>query len=258
MPVGETGETSPQDIGAGAEDAAAVADEAGGAGDAAGIDLVADADGAENAEEVVDADGAVPADGLATQEHVVSEATHKSMQGNKRANTKPELVMRRELRAAGYPGYRLQWKKVPGHPDIAYPGRKIAIFINGCFWHHHEGCKYATTPKSNVEYWTAKFERNIERDEQVEQELEDMGWRVIVVWECELKKDKLASTVEYVVEQLREADEQIAAEKSARQLRQGKGDAEAREAVAMLGTQEAEVAPASSEAQDAQTGDDLE
>jgi len=133
---------------------------------------------------------------------VVSEATRKSMQGNKRANTKPELLVRKKLREAGYPGYRLQWNKVPGHPDIAYPGRKVAIFVHGCFWHHHEGCKYASTPSTNVEYWENKFATNIARDEKNRRLLEEMGWKVIVVWECELKKDKLDETIEYVVLQL--------------------------------------------------------
>ena len=134
---------------------------------------------------------------------VVSEATRKSMQGNKRANTRPELLMRQKLREAGYPGYRLQWKKVPGHPDIAYPGRKIAIFVNACFWHHHEGCKYASIPSTNVEYWENKFATNVARDEKNRLLLEEMGWKVIVVWECELKKDRLDETVEYVVLQLK-------------------------------------------------------
>ena len=133
---------------------------------------------------------------------MVSEATRKSMQGNKRANTKPELLMRKKLREAGYPGYRLQWNKVPGHPDIAYPGRKVAIFVHGCFWHHHDGCKYASTPSTNVEYWENKFATNIARDEKNRRLLEEMGWKVIVVWECELKKDKLDETIDYVVLQL--------------------------------------------------------
>lgn len=247
----ETEEASLQAVETGVEDAAAATGEA---VDAAANPVATDGSAEEDVANVDSVADEVEAKANApdVQEHVVSEATHKSMQGNKRADTKPELLMRRELRAAGYPGYRLQWKKVPGHPDIAYPGRKVAIFINGCFWHHHEGCKYATTPKSNVEYWTAKFERNVERDQQVEQELESMGWRVIVVWECELKKDKLASTVEYVVEQLREADEQIAAEKSARHLRRDRGDAEMQEAVTLSETQDSESNATTAKPQDAE------
>lgn len=136
----------------------------------------------------------------------VDPATHKSMQGNKRVNTKPEVLMRHELRAAGYPGYRLDWKKAPGHPDVAYPGRKIAIFVNGCFWHHHENCRYATTPSKNVDYWQKKFATNRERDERTRKELEDMEWTVLVIWECELKKGKLPNTIGYVVTQIENVD----------------------------------------------------
>jgi len=124
----------------------------------------------------------------------VSEATRKSMQGNKRRDTKPELIVRKMLRELGWPGYRLDWKKAKGHPDIAYPGRKIAIFMNGCFWHRHEGCKYASMPKKNPEYWQAKFERNVQRDRETRETLEADGWKVVVIWECELKKDKLEAT----------------------------------------------------------------
>ena len=106
--------------------------------------------------------------------------------------------MRALLRELGFPGYRLQWKKAPGHPDIAYPGRKIAIFVHGCFWHHHEGCHYATMPASNTEFWQAKFERNRQRDERVTAQLEAEGWKVIVIWECELKGDAMARTGEYL------------------------------------------------------------
>lgn len=85
-------------------------------------------------------------------ERMVSEAVHNVMVANKRVNTKPELIVRKMLREMGWPGYRCDWKKCAGHPDIAYPGRKLALFINGCFWHAHEGCKYASKPKSNVEF----------------------------------------------------------------------------------------------------------
>lgn len=129
---------------------------------------------------------------------MVSEAVHKSMQGNKRRDTKPELVVRRTLRQLGFPGYRCDWKKAPGHPDIAFPGRKIAIFVHGCFWHSHEGCKYASKPSTNTDYWNAKFARNKARDERVRSELEAAGWKVIVIWECELKGDAMARTGEYL------------------------------------------------------------
>ena len=127
-------------------------------------------------------------------------AVHKSMQGNKRANTKPELLMRERLREAGLGGYRLQWK-VAGHPDIAWPGKKVCVFVNGCFWHRCPHCKLST-PKKNVEYWTAKFERNVERDRENVAALEADGWRVHVVWECELKKKTIDATMAKLLPEL--------------------------------------------------------
>ena len=116
-------------------------------------------------------------------------AVHKSMQGNKRANTKPELLVRERLRKAGLAGYRLQWK-VPGHPDIAWPGKRVAIEVRGCFWHRCPHCK-PSSPKKNTEYWEAKFARNVERDAENVHKLEEMGWRVHVIWECQLKKNAI-------------------------------------------------------------------
>ena len=121
-----------------------------------------------------------------------SEAVHKSMVSNKRANTKPELLVRKRLREAGLTGYRLQWK-VPGRPDVAWPGKRIALFVNGCFWHRCPHCNLPL-PKSNVEYWHIKFERNVERDERNLAALRDMGWRVHVIWECQLKKKVIDDT----------------------------------------------------------------
>lgn len=117
----------------------------------------------------------------------LNAATTKSMKGNVRKDTKPELMLRRMLREAGYPGYRLQWK-VPGRPDICYPGRKVAIFVNGCFWHRCPICDLPL-PKNNREYWEEKFRRNMEKDARDVRMLESEGWHVVTVWECELKKD---------------------------------------------------------------------
>jgi DNA mismatch endonuclease (patch repair protein) len=108
------------------------------------------------------------------------------MKGNVRANTKPELRLRRLLREAGYSGYRLHWKQAPGTPDIAFPGRRVAIFVNGCFWHRCPHCTPAL-PKSHSEFWRTKFERNQERDSRKRRELEAEGWTVLTVWECELQ-----------------------------------------------------------------------
>lgn len=120
-----------------------------------------------------------------------SPEKNRSMQGNKRRDTKPELIVRGLLREIGHSGYRLQWKKVPGRPDIAYPGKKIAIFVNGCFWHRCPKCDLPL-PKSNQDFWKAKFRRNIERDQRKINELEAQGWTVHVIWECELKDRKEA------------------------------------------------------------------
>ena len=132
-----------------------------------------------------------------------SEAVRHSMQGNKRADTKPELVVRRRLREAGLSGYRLQWR-VPGRPDIAYPGRKLAIFVNGCFWHRCPICR-PSSPKTHVEYWEAKFRRNVERDARAVAELEQMGWLAITIWECELKRDRIDETMARVIDKINSA-----------------------------------------------------
>ncbi len=126
--------------------------------------------------------------------------THRSMQGNKGRDTKPELLVRQELRAAGLTGYRLQWH-VPGRPDIAWPGKKVALFINGCFWHRCPRCN-PSTPKKNTEYWDAKFARNVERDRENLAALAADGWRVHVVWECELKKAAREATFAALLPQL--------------------------------------------------------
>ncbi|MDO8950564.1 MAG: very short patch repair endonuclease [Actinomycetota bacterium] len=119
------------------------------------------------------------------------------MKGNRGRDTGPELELRRLLRQAGYPGYRLHWKNAPGRPDIAYPGCKVAIFVNGCFWHRCPTCQPAI-PKSHSEYWERKFELNQERDARKNAALVETGWRVVTVWECELKADPVA-VVERIV-----------------------------------------------------------
>ena len=134
-----------------------------------------------------------------------SDAVRKSMQGNKRRDTKPELIVRKMLREMGYTGYRLDWKKAYGHPDIAFPGRKIAIYVMGCFWHRHEGCKYASTPKQHADYWEAKFARNKERDAEVRERMAKDGWHVVEIWECELKKNRIEETRERLFEEIKYA-----------------------------------------------------
>lgn len=134
--------------------------------------------------------------------------THRSMQGNKGKDTKPELLVRERLREAGLTGYRLQWK-VPGKPDVAWPGRKVAVFINGCFWHRCPNCN-PSTPKKNVEYWDAKFARNVERDRQNLDALREAGWTVHVVWECQLRKKTRDATFAALLPELaRELDKPL-------------------------------------------------
>jgi len=114
------------------------------------------------------------------------------MKGNVRGNTRPELKLRQLLREAGYPGYRLHWKQAPGTPDIAYPGRKVAIFVNGCFWHRCPHCS-PPNPKSHSEFWKTKFARNQERDARKVHQLASAGWRVVTIWECQLRKNPEAA-----------------------------------------------------------------
>lgn len=118
----------------------------------------------------------------------VDPITSRVMKANKGKDTKPEQMVRRLLREMGYPGYRLNWKKAPGRPDIAYPGRRLAIFVNGCFWHRCPKCDLSL-PKSNTEFWRMKFDRNIERDRRKTEELESLGWTVVTIWECEIRKE---------------------------------------------------------------------
>lgn len=137
---------------------------------------------------------------------VVSAATHKSMQGNKRRDTKPEVLVRRMLREMGFPGYRCDWGKAPGRPDVAFVGRKLAIEIRGCFWHRCPTCSLSV-PKKNLDYWEAKFARNVERDEQNLAALEEAGWKVLVLWEHQLKKKELPATRRLLYEFVRREDD---------------------------------------------------
>jgi len=110
-------------------------------------------------------------------------------------NTKTELVVRSLVHSMGY-RYRLHRKDLPGKPDMVFPKYRTVIFVHGCFWHRHEGCKITTTPKTNTEFWEKKFARNIALDVEHQQKLREMGWKVTVVWQCELKDlNKLATII---------------------------------------------------------------
>ena len=114
---------------------------------------------------------------------------HKCMSAIRGKNTKPEILVRKGLHVRGF-RFRLQDRRLPGRPDIVLPKYGVAILVNGCFWHGHKGCRYATMLKSNVEFWDAKIARNRHRDEVTTAHLEALGWTVITVWECELRKNE--------------------------------------------------------------------
>ena len=103
-------------------------------------------------------------------------------------NTKPEMLVRKYLFANGL-RYRLHQKNLPGKPDLVFSRYKTVVFVHGCFWHGHEGCKYFVVPKTKTEWWLNKIGKNKERDEKARKDLENMGWNIVNVWECELKKD---------------------------------------------------------------------
>jgi DNA mismatch endonuclease, patch repair protein len=119
----------------------------------------------------------------------VVDATTRSrmMSGIRSKDTKPEMIVRRYLHSQGF-RYRLHARDLPGSPDLVLPKHKAAIFVHGCFWHRHQGCRYSTTPASNAERWRQKFDGNVERDQRKTKALETAGWRVIVVWECDLRR----------------------------------------------------------------------
>ena len=122
-------------------------------------------------------------------------------------NTKPEILVRKGLHARGF-RFRLHNKKLPGSPDIVLPKYGVAIMVNGCFWHGHKGCRYATKPKSNVEFWETKIARNKHRDEVTAAHLEALGWTVITIWECELRtSSQLDDRLNTLAEEIRRAYE---------------------------------------------------
>ena len=101
-------------------------------------------------------------------------------------NTKPEMLVRRIVHALGF-RYRLHAADLPGHPDLVFPKRCKVIFVHGCFWHRHAGCRYTTTPKTRVEFWQEKFDANVARDRRTVRALKKQGWSVLIVWQCQLK-----------------------------------------------------------------------
>ena len=130
------------------------------------------------------------------------ETRSYNMSQIKGKNTKPEELVRKYLFAKGF-RYKKNVSNLPGKPDIVMPKYKTCIFVNGCFWHKHEGCKYFVWPKNNAEFWKTKIESNVARDISTRKKLEEQGWRVITVWECELRKDRQDVTLEALVNRIK-------------------------------------------------------
>lgn len=119
-------------------------------------------------------------------------------------DTKIEVEVRKYLFSKGY-RFRKNDKRYPGKPDIVLPTYHVAIFVHGCFWHRHEGCKDATTPKTRTEFWLEKFDKNVKNDRIKQEKLRELGGKVIVIWECEIKKD-LIKTMEWLEQEIKYHD----------------------------------------------------
>ncbi|WP_159806754.1 very short patch repair endonuclease [Litoreibacter roseus] len=133
---------------------------------------------------------------------VDKQTRSRMMAGIKGKDTKPELVLRRALHARGF-RYRLHSKNVPGRPDLMFPKHHAIVFVHGCFWHRHKGCRYTSTPSTRPEFWKAKFDANVARDRDVQDKLLDSGWRVATVWECTLRTpEKINETTDLLSEWL--------------------------------------------------------
>ena len=131
-----------------------------------------------------------------------TETRSYNMSQIKGKDTKPEEIVRKYLFSKGF-RYRKNVSNLPGKPDIVLPKYKICIFVNGCFWHKHEGCRYFVWPKNNAEFWKEKITKNVERDERNEAILRQSGWKVIIVWECQLKPALREETLRKITDDLR-------------------------------------------------------
>lgn len=137
---------------------------------------------------------------------VSKETRSRMMEGIRSKDTKPEMTLRRALHARGL-RYRLHANDVTGKPDMIFPKFRAAVFVHGCFWHRHVGCRYATTPATRADFWQRKFAANMRRDKTVRECLAAGGWRVAIVWECALRKPNMVPAVtELVVNWLESQD----------------------------------------------------
>ena len=142
---------------------------------------------------------------------------HRNMAAIRSSSTKPELKLRRALWNLGF-RYRVNKRCLPGSPDIVLPKYHSVIFVHGCFWHGHKDCKNYTVPKTNTEFWVAKVARNQERDQEVWRKLEALGWSVIIVWECQLKKANLDETIGRVAAEIIQNGEDFRTAKEERKI----------------------------------------
>ena len=134
-------------------------------------------------------------------DRLTKEQRSDTMRRIRAKNTSPEMIVRADLFKHGF-RYRIADKRYPGHPDIVLPKYKTVVFVHGCFWHQHPNCRKATIPKSNQAFWIPKLQRNVERDREQTRKLEELGWRVLVVWECELDKNKRENTLRKLREEI--------------------------------------------------------
>jgi DNA mismatch endonuclease (patch repair protein) len=129
---------------------------------------------------------------------VVNEATRRSMQGNTSTETAPERILREAIYRAGLRGYRKNVRKLPGTPDVVFNTHKLAVFVHGCYWHRCPKCTRNRTPKTNSEFWKAKFERNVERDKTNKHKLRKLGYKTLTLWECEVRKDPAKCAIKVI------------------------------------------------------------
>ena len=144
-------------------------------------------------------------------DRLTKEQRHKNMSAIRGKNTKPELLVRKFLFSRGF-RYRLNHPRLPGHPDLVLRKYRTVIFVNGCFWHGHDGCKYFVLPKTNSEFWKDKIQKNKGRDIKEQKELASMGWHCITVWECQLKpaiREQTLKSLEYTLNHIFLSDRRI-------------------------------------------------